>query len=87
MNNLVKEENQLPQEIFIIVKKETTGFWHDLALIKLSRSSEVRLHLSLSQASITFHYVRKLKILLPLAMVFLQHKLVPSIFDLAETPN
>lgn len=87
MNNLVKEENELPQQIFVIVKKETTVFWHDLALMKLSRSSEVRLHLSLSQANISLHYLRKLKILLLLAMVFLQHKLVPSLSDLAETPN
>lgn len=87
MNNLGKEENQLPEEIFITVKKETTIFWHDLALIKLSRSSEARLHLSLSQANVSIHYVRKLKILLQLAMVFLQHKLVPCLFDLAETPN
>lgn len=58
-----------------------------ILLSELSRSSEVRLHLSLSQANISLHYVRKLKILLLLAMVFLQHKLVPSLFDLAETPN
>lgn len=48
-------------------------------MIWLSRSNDVRLHLSLSQANISLHYVRKLKILLLLVLLFLQLKLVPRL--------